>query len=267
VVPDVSIKRSTQGELLVWSPGNMLGYYGDSDLTDLVIDQEGYYRTGDLGMVDETGYLQILGRRRDVFNTPEGSNIYPERVEIMLESIDWVEQVFLVGDGKPYITAHIVVRPGVLTQSHANTTLEFPDCDSVPWSAVTPLTRAELAGIDQGMIDCEDHPEVYTSAGATLAQVNQRLELVEQIVAFALYEKPFDSDVYRVVTAGKVQRDRAGFVRRYGPLVERLYSNDLERESPLLVPPRERRYRLRTAPKQQEEQPLPLPLGRRVSDR
>ena len=210
-VPDVDFRFSRDREILVRSPGIMLGYYGDEELTSLVVDGEGFYHTGDLGSIDEGGYLRIDGRKRDLFNTPEGTNIYPERIEILIESLSYVKQAILVGDCLPYLTVHIVLN----------------DHES------------------NGLLDEEKAADAYRSVGKDLSEINDDLETIEQIVAFALYGSPFESDVYQVVTAGKVRRDRPRFYHKYAKPIRRLYSHELHHRSEMLVPPKERRFRKR----------------------
>ncbi len=222
-VADVSLKFSRNGELRVTSPGLMLGYHGDEQLTDAMRDEDGLFRTGDIGCLDERGYLRISGRWRDVFNTPEGTNIYPERIEIKLESFDWVEQAFLVGDGRPFLSAHLVVRPERIHD-------QLGIAPAIPIGDLLP-PRANEA--------------VYRFVGQEISRLNQSMERIEHVVAIALYDAPFTTEAYRTVTAGKVQRDRARFLELYRTRIEPLYS-DLEQSSPMLVPPAERRYRTTT---------------------
>lgn len=220
-VDDVELKFSSQNELLVRSPGMMIAYYGDSELTDLVRDDQGFYRTGDLGRVDADGYLQIFGRRRDVFNTPEGTNIYPERIEILLEAQPSIRQAFLVGDGKPFVTAHLVV-----------------DLPSVPDAANNLRTRGKY-----GHLPAEAYPEVYERIGQVLQPLNDGLELLEQIVAVVLYADAFPDDCYRAESA-KVQRTRSKFLEQFAELVNLTYT-ELTAQSVMLLPPRERRFAAR----------------------
>lgn len=244
-VPDVSLKFNRSGEVLVKSPGLMLGYHGDTELTDVMIDEDGYFRTGDLGRLDEHGYVQIFGRRRDIFNTPEGSNIYPERVEIQLESLAWVEQAFLVGDGRPYVTAHLVVRP------------ELRHAKAIPRTAAVELLReCDIPERSSNAISVEGNEDLYDYAGGELARLNQVFEVIEQVVAFVLYDSSLSPDVYKTVTAGKVHRDRPRFLELYKNNLESLY-DDLANDSLMRVPPGERRCRFRTAPIIATDQPKP----------
>jgi long-subunit acyl-CoA synthetase (AMP-forming) len=229
LVPDVETKLSRQGELLVKSPGLMLGYYGDSEMSHLVFDEDGFYRTGDLVRIEDTGTVQVFGRRRDVFGTPEGSNIYPERLENLLESQEWVEQAFLVGDGLSFLTAHLVVQPKLLKRKERTR---------------EDLDVADPQSVRHGFISPQDDPELYLQVGEILDKINRGLELIEKVVAFALYSTRFPEECYRMVT-GKVQRTRTRFVEMYGGISQMLYS-ELDKSSPMLVPPRERRFSIRT---------------------
>ncbi len=111
LLPDVSMRIAEDGEILVRSPGQMLGYHNDDAQTWEAYTLDGYYRTGDLGRLDAEGYLEILGRRSDTLNTPEGSNIYPERIENMLESIPEVTQAILLADDEAGLVALLALRP------------------------------------------------------------------------------------------------------------------------------------------------------------
>jgi long-subunit acyl-CoA synthetase (AMP-forming) len=208
-VADVELKLDADGELLVRSPGLALGYHGDPDRGALV-GADGFYRTGDIGRIDEAGYLELLGRKRDVFSTPEGSNLYPDRIEILLEALDGVEQALVLGDGKSFVTAHLVVR------------------DPPPG--------------ETSVIDCDSEAALYERFGHALMALNHRLELIEQVVAFALYRRPFPEAVYRTVAGAKVARDRRAFAAGFAAIADRLYSRELAGDSPMLVPPKERRF-------------------------
>jgi long-chain acyl-CoA synthetase len=105
ICSDCEIKLADDGELLVKSPVMMEGYLGDDQQTRDAIDPDGFYRTGDYGELDGAGWVRIVGRKKDVFNTPTGNNIFPSRIEDMLELVPEIQQVVLVGDGRPFVTA------------------------------------------------------------------------------------------------------------------------------------------------------------------
>ena len=105
---DVEVWTDERRELWVRSPGVSPGYLDSIELNRETFDLDGYYRTGDLAEISD-GWLRITGRAKDVFNTAEGSNIYPRRIEQKLEQLPRVEQAMLVGDGRPYMSAVLVL--------------------------------------------------------------------------------------------------------------------------------------------------------------
>src|SRR5262249_27447103 len=90
-------------------PVKMIGYFGEPQLTVDAYTEDGYYKTGDLAEISADGYIKLCGRKRDLFNTPEGTNIYPERIELLIEACPLVKQVVLIGDAKPCSVAFIPI--------------------------------------------------------------------------------------------------------------------------------------------------------------
>jgi acyl-CoA synthetase (AMP-forming)/AMP-acid ligase II len=90
------------GEIAVKGPGVMLGYHRQPKETSAAVDEEGYFRTGDLGLVDEEGYLHLVGRKKDVI-IKAGFNVYPREVEARIESHPAVQSVAVVGLSDPLL--------------------------------------------------------------------------------------------------------------------------------------------------------------------
>src|SRR5439155_19769389 len=109
VLDDITVRIADDGEVQVKSDYGMAGYLDADDLTRAAFTDDGFYLTGDLGTIDADGFLQLHGRSRDVFNSAEGSNIFPTRIEEMIEGLPTVRQVILVGDAKPFIVALICI--------------------------------------------------------------------------------------------------------------------------------------------------------------
>jgi long-subunit acyl-CoA synthetase (AMP-forming) len=110
ILPDVELALDDDGELLARSPGCMVGYFDDEAQTREAFTPEGFYRTGDYCEITPARELRYLRRKRDVFNTSDGTNIYPTSIEEKIERIPWVAQAFLVGDQRPYLVAFLVVN-------------------------------------------------------------------------------------------------------------------------------------------------------------
>jgi len=106
--PGVECRLSEEGEILVRSPGTMVGYYKRPDLTAEVLDAEGWLRTGDRGEVDEAGRLRITGRVKELFKTSKGKYVAPAPIENLLNACDHVELSCVAGAGRP--AAHAVVQ-------------------------------------------------------------------------------------------------------------------------------------------------------------
>lgn len=99
------------GEIVVKGPNVMQGYYGDEEATRAVLDEEGWFRTGDYGYLDEDGYLYVTGRKKNVIVLDNGKNVFPEEIEEYLEKVDLVCEVAVVGrkndEGAVTVTALI----------------------------------------------------------------------------------------------------------------------------------------------------------------
>lgn len=105
----VSAKLSPEGEVLIKNNCLMKGYYNESDLTASVFNDDGYFKTGDIGAYDHDGYLTITGRVKDQFKTDKGKYISPTPIELQLSSNATIAQVCIVGTGIPHPIALITL--------------------------------------------------------------------------------------------------------------------------------------------------------------
>ncbi|MEJ2414141.1 MAG: AMP-binding protein [Sulfurimonas sp.] len=97
-----------EGEIAVKSPSVMLGYYKDEEKTKEVFDENGYFLTGDLGLIDEDGYLFISGRSKNLILGPSGENIYPEQIESIINQNETVlDSLVLQKEGKLVARIHL----------------------------------------------------------------------------------------------------------------------------------------------------------------
>ena len=97
---DIKIENENEnheGEILIKSPTLMLGYYEDEEKTKQEIDDNGYFHTGDIGYIDEEGYIYLTGRCKNVIVTQNGKNIYPEEIEMMLDKVDLIKECMVYG--------------------------------------------------------------------------------------------------------------------------------------------------------------------------
>ncbi|MDH3235977.1 MAG: long-chain fatty acid--CoA ligase [Alphaproteobacteria bacterium] len=104
------VKTDSSGELLVRSPGVMLGYWNQPDATRATIDPDGWLRTGDIAELID-GRVHIRGRRKEILVTSTGENVPPGNLEAAMIVDPLVKQVMVVGDGRPYLSALVVLEP------------------------------------------------------------------------------------------------------------------------------------------------------------
>jgi long-chain acyl-CoA synthetase len=109
-VPGVEHRLTDEGEVLVRTPGRMLGYYEAPDLTAEIIDAEGWLHTGDRGEIDEAGRLRITGRVKDLFKTSKGKYVAPAPIENRLLAHPHVEQACVTGEAMPQPCAIVVLN-------------------------------------------------------------------------------------------------------------------------------------------------------------
>jgi long-chain acyl-CoA synthetase len=110
-VDGCEIKLDADGEILVRSETIFTGYYKDPDATAAAFTDDGWFRTGDVGELDEDGWLKITDRKKDLIITAGGKNIAPQNLENALKASRFVSQALVIGDRRPYVTALITLDP------------------------------------------------------------------------------------------------------------------------------------------------------------
>jgi long-chain acyl-CoA synthetase len=162
--PGVEIRIADDGELLVRGDCVMSGYRGAPDKTADAIDAEGWLHTGDIGQVDEDGFLRIVDRKKEIIINAAGKNMSPANIEAKIKSASpLIGQAVCIGDGRRYNTALIVL-----------------DADFAPqWATGRGIERATLEGLA--------HDErMHEAVKSAIDQANEHLSRVEQIKDFTI---------------------------------------------------------------------------------
>ncbi len=110
-LPGVAIRTAEDGEILIRAVNVFAGYWRNEAATKEVLTEDGWFRTGDVGELDEEGFLRITGRKKEMIVTAAGKNVAPAMLEDRLRSHGLISQCMVVGDGKPFVAALITLDP------------------------------------------------------------------------------------------------------------------------------------------------------------
>ena len=151
LVPGVEVRIAPDGEILARGPNIMKGYWRKPEATAEAIDADGWLHTGDVGYIDNDGFLFITDRKKDIIVTSGGKNIAPQPIEGRLGATPFIAQAVVVGDKYPYLTALVV-------PNFENLEAHFAE------KGIKGLDRADMA----------EHPETEALIGEAVKKVNAR---------------------------------------------------------------------------------------------
>jgi long-chain acyl-CoA synthetase len=112
-LPGFEVRAGEDGELLIRSETVFAGYYKDEEATREVLGDDGWLRSGDVGAIDEDGFISITDRKKDILVTAGGKNVAPQNLENALKTAPLVSQALVLGDRRPYVSALITIEPSV----------------------------------------------------------------------------------------------------------------------------------------------------------
>jgi len=130
-LPGVDIKIAEDGEILAKGPNIMMGYYNRQDLTDEVIDDDGWFHTGDIGEFVEGRFLKITDRKKELFKTSGGKYVAPQQVENKYKESPFIEQVMVVGNNRRFVSALIVPSLAYLNDYCSHKSWEFDNIEEM----------------------------------------------------------------------------------------------------------------------------------------
>jgi long-chain acyl-CoA synthetase len=112
-LPNFEVRTDEEGELLIRSETVFAGYYKDEQATREVLGEDGWLRSGDVGSIDEDGFITITDRKKDILVTAGGKNVAPQNLENALKTAPLVSQALVVGDRRPFVAALVTTDPAV----------------------------------------------------------------------------------------------------------------------------------------------------------
>jgi long-chain acyl-CoA synthetase len=197
VLPGVEIRLAEDGELLIKSPCLFSGYYNDPDATALVL-QNSWLHTGDLAEIDGDGYVYITGRKKELIVSSNGKKIYPARIESLFKMEPVINQVILIGDRQPYVTALFTLNTAALDNVEG--------LNDWKGKSVAELAKAR---------------PVVDEVGRAVKRANQQLAPFEQIKRFRILERDFTIEHGELTPTMKVRRTQV--LENFRQYVNELY--------------------------------------------
>lgn len=169
-LPGIEIKIGEDGEILIRGPYVMINYYNQS--LDETFDADGWLATGDVMRMDKDGFIEIIDRKKEIYKNIKGETIAPQKIENLFRDFEFVKQVFLVGDHRPF-----------------NTLLIFPDLIS-----------------DNSPLKKMDEQQLQDYFSTVIVSVNNFLAPFERIVDFRLINRAFNDDQNELTPKGTYKR-------------------------------------------------------------
>jgi long-chain acyl-CoA synthetase len=197
----VEIKIADDGEVLARGGNVCVGYLGKPEQTAETIDEEGWLHTGDIGELDEDGYLKIVDRKKELIITAGGKNVSPANLEAELKMIPLVGQACAIGEQRPFVSALVVLDP----------------------DAAAAWARAHgLEGDAASMAALAQNPEVVAEIEAGLTEVMSRFNNAEAVKKVKVLAEEWLPDSDLLTPTSKLKR--RGILAKFADEIEELYA-------------------------------------------
>jgi len=196
---NVNIKIADDGEILAKGPNIMTKYYRNEEATREVFDDDGWFHTGDIGIIDEDGFLKITDRKKSLIVTSGGKNIAPAPIELKLATSSFIEQVHVIGDKRNFLTALIVPNFDALTSFLKTNGNDLKDPNALV-----------------------DHPDVIELFNSEVDIAMSEFSNYEKIKKFTLLTDPFSIEKGEMTP--KMSIVKKVVEQNYSELINKMYS-------------------------------------------
>jgi len=197
--PETELKLSPQGEILLRGPHVFKGYLNKQEKTEEVL-REGWLHTGDVGAMDENGFVRITDRMKDIIITAGGKNITPSEIENQLKFSPYISDAVVIGDKRSYLTCLVMI-------DHDNV-VKFAQEHNVPFTNYASLCRA---------------PEVVGLIEREIESANKKFARVETIKKFRLIDQLLTAEDEELTPTMKLKRSLVE--KKYGDLIQSMYAS------------------------------------------
>lgn len=198
-MPGTTVRMDTDGEIQIKGVGVFKGYHNNQQANAEAFTDDGFFRTGDLGQLDEDGFLTITGRKKDLLVTAGGKNVAPGPLEEKLREHRLIAHAVVVGDGRPFIGAFVTLDPEAVAA----------------WG-----TETGLGGLT--VTEAASHAGVRAELQSAVDEANSHVSAAEQIRKFTVLDQDFGPDSGYLTPTLKLKR--AAVVADLESELESLYS-------------------------------------------
>jgi long-chain acyl-CoA synthetase len=196
----MEVAIAEDGEILVRGPVTTPGYLNRPDLTEALIDADGWLRTGDIGTIDADGFVSVTDRKKELIITAGGENIAPAAIENLLVAHPLIGQALAYGDGRPYMIALLTL-----------------DSEVAPaWARARGITAGSLAAL-------ASDPQVLAEVAAGIAAANERLARVQQVKRWRLLPVEWTAETEELTPTLKLKRRIVH--AKYADVIDSLYAD------------------------------------------
>ena len=198
-IPGTEVRLAEDGEVICRGGNIFIGYLDHPEKTAEVLTADGWFSTGDIGVLDDDGYLKIVDRKKELIITAGGKNISPANLEAALKASPLIGQACVIGDGRPYLSALLVLD-----------------------TEVAPVW-ASMHGIDETALDAlAANPDIRKAVQADVDLVNAQFAKAEGIKRFTILSAEWEADSEELTPTMKLKR--RGVSVKYAEQIEALYS-------------------------------------------
>jgi long-chain acyl-CoA synthetase len=201
IIENVQVKIAEDGEILAKGPNIMVGYYNQPGLTAEVIDSDGWFHTGDIGMIVDNKYLKITDRKKEIFKLSSGKYIAPQVIENKFKESMFIEQIMVIGENQKFASA--LISPNFQFLHN--------------WASIHHVSF-------QDNMDLISNPQVVARFQKEVGQMNQQLGEHERIKRFRLVADEWTPQTGELSPTLKLKRKVLS--DKYPDLIEDIFSVD-----------------------------------------
>ena len=201
-IENIQVKIAEDGEILCKGENVMLGYYKDEEQTKQNIDEDGFFHTGDIGILDEDGFLIITDRKKEMFKTSGGKYIAPQNIENMLKQSRFIEQAMVVGEGEK--------MPGAFIQPN--------------FSFLREWAKRHNIQVDKTNEDLVENKMIRERLGKEVDKINKKLGKWEQIKVYDFTPDEWSIEAGHLTPTLKLKRRI--IIEKYRHMYNKFYNKE-----------------------------------------